>query len=213
MRTRRPSSGRARRAPRRRSGCNDSTATETGQRASGGAPTKKQSVGVHAKPLDNRRPALSASMADLMVKDSSSRRKKDGMGRGVDAARRRPATASGRGGADRRRRRRAAAAVLNLYPGHYDESETTIIRRLDLSLGLARALAFLTPAHEPAAGLRIVGVRGWETPEERPSFDHPAPGVPARQNLQDQRHWAALQKRANGSTNQGGSRQYEDNKL
>ena len=44
-----------------------------------GAPTKKKSVGVHAKPLDNRRPALSASMADLMVKDSSSRRKKDGM--------------------------------------------------------------------------------------------------------------------------------------
>ena len=47
-----------------------------------GAPptqSKKQSVGVHAKPLDNRRPALSASMADLMVKDSSSRRKKDGM--------------------------------------------------------------------------------------------------------------------------------------
>ena len=36
-------------------------------------------VGVHAKPLDNRRPALSASMADLMVKDSSSRRKKDSM--------------------------------------------------------------------------------------------------------------------------------------
>ena len=44
-----------------------------------GAPTKKKSVGVHAKPLDNRRPALSASMADLMVKDSSSRRKADGM--------------------------------------------------------------------------------------------------------------------------------------
>ena len=42
-------------------------------------PQKTQSVGVHAKPLDNRRPALSASMADLMVKDSSSRRKKDGM--------------------------------------------------------------------------------------------------------------------------------------
>ena len=34
-------------------------------------------------------------------------------GRGVDPARRRPATASGRGGADRRRRRRAAAAVLD----------------------------------------------------------------------------------------------------
>ena len=51
-----------------------------GERKPGlGAPTKKQSVGVHAKPLDNRRPALSASMADLMVKDSSSRRKKDGM--------------------------------------------------------------------------------------------------------------------------------------
>ena len=54
-----------------------------GERKPGlGAPptqSKKQSVGVHAKPLDNRRPALSASMADLMVKDSSSRRKKDGM--------------------------------------------------------------------------------------------------------------------------------------
>ena len=51
-----------------------------GERKPGlGAPTKKQSVRVHAKPLDNRRPALSASMADLMVKDSSSRRKKDGM--------------------------------------------------------------------------------------------------------------------------------------
>ena len=54
-----------------------------GERKQGpGAPSarsKKQSVGVHAKPLDNRRPALSASMADLMVKDSSSRRKKDGM--------------------------------------------------------------------------------------------------------------------------------------
>ena len=54
-----------------------------GERKPGlGAPTtqsKKQSVGVHAKPLDNRRPALSASMADLMVKDSSSRRQKDGM--------------------------------------------------------------------------------------------------------------------------------------
>ena len=52
-----------------------------GERREGkGAPPtqKKQSVGVHAKPLDNRRPALSASMADLMVKDSSSR-KKDGM--------------------------------------------------------------------------------------------------------------------------------------
>ena len=54
-----------------------------GERKPGlGAPptqSKKQSVGVHAKPLDNRRPALSASMADLMVKDSSSRRKADGM--------------------------------------------------------------------------------------------------------------------------------------
>ncbi len=53
-----------------------------GERREGkGAPAtqKKPSVGVHAKPLDNRRPALSASMADLMVKDSSSRRKKDGM--------------------------------------------------------------------------------------------------------------------------------------
>ena len=54
-----------------------------GERKPGlGAPptqSKKQSVGVHAKPLDNRRPALSASMADLMVKDSSSRRKNDGM--------------------------------------------------------------------------------------------------------------------------------------
>ena len=54
-----------------------------GERKPGlGAPptqSKKQSVGVHAKPLDNRRPALSASMADLMVKDSSSRRKSDGM--------------------------------------------------------------------------------------------------------------------------------------
>ena len=52
------------------------------RKAGPGAPptqSKKQSVGVHAKPLDNRRPALSASMADLMVKDSSSRRKKDGM--------------------------------------------------------------------------------------------------------------------------------------
>ena len=43
------------------------------------ASSKKTSVGIHAKPLDNRRPALSASMADLMVKDSSSRRKADGM--------------------------------------------------------------------------------------------------------------------------------------
>ena len=53
-----------------------------GERREGkGAPPtqKKQSVGVHAKPLDNRRPALTASMADLMAKDSSSRRKKDGM--------------------------------------------------------------------------------------------------------------------------------------
>ena len=51
-----------------------------GERKPGlGAPTKKQSVGVHAKPLDNRRPALTASMADLMAKDSSSRRKKDGI--------------------------------------------------------------------------------------------------------------------------------------
>jgi hypothetical protein len=55
----------------------------TGERKAGpGAPpsqSSSKSVGVHAKPLDNRRPALTASMADLMAKDSSSRRKKDGM--------------------------------------------------------------------------------------------------------------------------------------
>ena len=61
-----------------------------GERKPGlGAPptqSKKQSVGVHAKPLDNRRPALSASMADLMVKDSSSRRKRMGWPPSVLAA-------------------------------------------------------------------------------------------------------------------------------
>ena len=52
------------------------------RKAGPGAPpsqSSSKSVGVHAKPLDNRRPALAASMADLMVNDSSSRRKKDGM--------------------------------------------------------------------------------------------------------------------------------------
>ena len=59
----------------------------------GAPPTKKQSVGVHAKPLDNRRPALSASMADLMVKDFVVATEEGWHGRRVDAARRRAATA------------------------------------------------------------------------------------------------------------------------